>query len=310
MAVMSRAQFSKTVEPTIAMTFDGIYNKYENEWKPFFTESKAADGAYEQEVRFVGFDSAKVKEEGEAYQQDTGSEGPTIFTRYTTFSLGFALTEELREDNRLVQVGTLYAKHLAAAMTFASELNHQAVFNNAFDPAYPIYDGGAFLRSDHPLERTGGVYSNILDTPADLSEVSLEKLLTRIRKCPDDTGKNIKLGEKRTLIVDPDLSWEAERILLSTLRAGNAAAGENTINVLKRRNSISEIAEMSYLTDPNAWFIHTHLEGGMRHKYKRKLKKGSEGDFSTGNMMYKASERYGLSVHDWRVLWGSQGAAA
>tara|TARA_R110000868_G_scaffold354563_1_gene615868 strand:+ start:6493 stop:7398 length:906 start_codon:yes stop_codon:yes gene_type:complete len=299
---ISRAQLVKELEPGLNALFGLEYKSYQNEHKEIY-DIESSDRAFEEEVMLSGFDTAPVKNEGAGVDYDTAQE--TYTSRYTheTIALAFALTEEAIEDNLYDRLGVRYTKALARSMANTKQIKGAAPLNGAFDTTIGG-DGVALCSASHPT--LGANVSNTLSTAADLSETALEQALIDIAGFTDERGLQVAVQGVK-LILPKQLSFTADRILKSTLRVGTA---DNDINALKNMGMIPKGYSVNhYLTDPDAWFILTDAPNGMKMFERLAMKTGFEGDFNTGNVRYKARERYSFGFSDFRGIFGSPGAA-
>jgi hypothetical protein len=304
MANMNSAQFKSVVEPVLNEIFDGLYKEKPKQWSQVFKVEKSIKRRFQEDVQLAGLGLGVEKAEGAPVAYSSGGEAFRKVYTPRTFALAFSVTEEMLEDGDHMDFAATYTEHLARSMHEAEELYHVDVFNQAFNAGVIGGDGVSLLNTSHPLY-SGGTYSNVLATPADLSEAALEELRTMITLCPDERGKKINLQPKQ-LVVHPADVFTAHRILESTLRVGTA---NNDINAIKAMGLFpGGIVELSRLTDDDAFFVTTDAPKGLIHKERIALKKGMEGDFETGSMRYKARQRYDASWTDARGLFGSAGA--
>lgn len=302
--VMNRNTFKKQLQEGLNTVFGLEYRRYPEEWRAAF-EVGNSNKAYEEDVLLAGLAGAPVKAEGAPVTYDAGGEAYTSRYVHETIALAFAITEEAEEDNLYGDIGAKYARALARSMQHTKEVKGAAIFNNGFNASYPGGDGVALFSASHPLWG-GGTQSNTFATQADLSETALEEALIAISKWVDDRGIPVAIRGLR-LVLPPDLQFIAERILASSQRPGSA---DNDINALKSKGMIPGGAhEMHRLTDPDAWFIVTDAMDGLKHMVRKSIQRGIEGDFETGNMRYKARERYSFGWSDHRGAFGSSGAA-
>ena len=300
---ISRAQLVKELEPGLNALFGLEYKRYENEAAQIF-DSESSDRAFEEEVMLSGFGTADVKPEGSGVQYDDAQE--TYTARYTmeTVALAFALTEEAIEDNLYDRISSRYTKALARSMATSKQVKGANVLINATaSSGYTGGDGVVLVSSAHPT--LNGNQSNRPTTYSDLSETSLEQALIDIAGYQDERG--LKIAAQGTkMIIPKELEFTATRILKSQGRVGTA---DNDINALKSMGMVPQGYTVNhYLTDTNAWFIKTDVPNGMKHFVRAPLKTAMEGDFDTGNVRYKARERYSFGWSDWRGVYGSQGA--
>ena len=300
---ISRAQLAKELEPGLNALFGMEYDRYENEHAEIF-ETESSDRAFEEEVLIVGFGNASVKEEGQGVQFDSASEGFTARQTHETLALAFSLTEEAVEDNLYDRLGARYTKALARSMAHTKQVKAANVLNNAFSSSFAGGDGKALIATDHPLAH-GGTLANRATTMADLNETSLENALISISTFVDD--RNMILAMRGTkLIVPPQLQFVADRLLETPGRVGTA---DNDINAIRNMGLLPEgYAVNHFLTDTDAFFILTDCPDGFKHFERTPITTSMEGDFDTGNVRYKARERYSFGFSNPRCVFGSQGA--
>jgi|TARA_A100001391_G_scaffold163753_1_gene123392 hypothetical protein len=300
---ISRAQLAKELEPGLNALFGMEYDRYENEHAEIF-ETESSDRAFEEEVLIVGFGNASVKEEGQGVQFDSASEGFTARYTHETVALAFSLTEEAVEDNLYDRLGARYTKALARSMAHTKQVKAANVLNNAFSSSFAGGDGKALIATDHPLAH-GGTLANRATTMADLNETSLENALISISTFVDD--RNMILAMRGTkLIVPPQLQFVADRLLETPGRVGTA---DNDINAIRNMGLLPEgYAVNHFLTDTDAFFILTDCPDGFKHFERTPITTSMEGDFDTGNVRYKARERYSFGFSNPRCVFGSQGA--
>jgi hypothetical protein len=298
---ISRGQLVKELEPGLNALFGLEYNNYANEHAEIF-DTENSDRAFEEEVMLSGFANAPVKAEGTGVDFDSANESYTA--RYTneTIALAFAITEEAIEDNLYDRIASRYTKALARSMANTKQVKAAAVLNNAFT-ALGGGDGKALCATDHPI--TAGTEQNELTTAADLNETSLEQSLIDIAALTDERG--LKIAAKgMKLIIPSALQFTAERLMKSTQRVATA---DNDINAVVSMGMIPQGYVVNhYLTDTNAFFIKTDVPNGLKHFNRSPMKTSMEGDFTTGNVRYKARERYSFGFSDWRGIFGSPGA--
>ena len=300
---ISRAQLAKELEPGLNALFGLEYSRYESEHSEIF-EEESSDRAFEEEVMLGGFGSAPTKGEGTAISFDDAQETYTARYQHETIALAFSLTEEAIEDNLYDRLASRYTKALARSMSQTKQIKAAAVLNNAFDTANPVGDGAALCSSAHPS--LSGNQRNQLTTAADLNETSLEQMLIDIAGLTDERGLKIAVRGMK-LLIPKELQFIAERVINSNLRSGTA---DNDTNAVKSMGMLPEGAAVNhYLTDTDAFFIKTDAPNGFKHFNRAAIKTGMEGDFDTGNMRFKARERYSFGVSDWRCVFGTAGAA-
>ena len=298
---ISRNQLVKELEPGLNALFGLEYKNYENEHAEIY-DTESSDRAFEEEVMLSGFAEAPVKTEGAGVSYDAAQE---VFTaRYTheTIALAFSLTEEAVEDNLYDKLSGRYTKALARSMATTKQIKAAAILNGAFTTSTGG-DGVVLCSTAHPTV-SGPNLSNTLSTAADLSETSLEQSLIDIAGFTD--GLKIAVQGVK-LIIPKELQFTADRILKSTLRVGTA---DNDINAVRNMGMVPQgYAVTHYLTDPDAFFIKTDAPNGMKMFQRVGISTGFEGDFDTGNVRYKARERYSFGFSDPRGIYGSPGAA-
>ena len=300
---ISRQQLTKELEPGLNALFGLEYGRYDAEHAEIF-ETETSDRAFEEEVMLSGFGNARVKSEGGSIVYDNATE--TFTARYTheTIALGFAITEEAVEDNLYDRVSARYTKALARSMANTKQVKAANVLNNAFDANFPGGDGVELCSDAHPL--VTGTLSNELAVAADLNEASLEQALIDIAAFTDERGLLIST-QGRKLIIPSELQFVADRITQSTLRTGTA---DNDINAMRNMGMMPEGYTVNhYLTDPDAFFIKTDIPNGFKLFQRSPIRTSMEGDFDTGNVRYKARERYSFGFSDPRCVFGSPGAA-
>ena len=301
---ISRSQLVKELEPGLNALFGLEYNRYENEHAEIFT-AEASDRAFEEEVMLTGFGSAPVKEEGSAVTFDQATESFTARYTHETIAMAFAITEEAIEDNLYDRLAARYTRALARSMANTKQVKAANVLNNAFDSNFAGGDGKELCATDHPLA-TGGTFRNELSTAADLSETSLEQSLIDISAFVDERGLKIAMQGVK-LIIPKELQFTAERILKTPQRVGTA---DNDINAMASMGMMPQGYRVNhYLTDTDAFFIMTDAPNGMKMFVRSPIKTAIEGDFDTGNVRFKARERYSFGFSDPRGIFGSPGAA-
>jgi len=299
---ISRAQLTKELEPGLNALFGLEYKNYENEHLEIY-DIESSDRAFEEEVMLSGFATAPVKTEGSGVFYDQAQE--TFTARYTheTIALAFSLTEEAVEDNLYDRLSARYTKALARSMAQTKQIKAAAVLNGAFTTSIGG-DGQPLCSTAHPT--LGGPNgSNRLAVDADLSETSLEQALIDIAAFTDERGLKIAMQGLK-LIIPKELMFTADRIMKSTLRVGTA---DNDINAIKNMGMVPQGYTVNhFLTDVDAWFLKTDAPNGMKMFERVAIRTGFEGDFDTGNVRYKARERYSFGFSDWRGIFASPGA--
>ena len=304
MAVISRSQLAKELEPGLHALFGLEYSRWEREHEEIFT-TETSQRAFEEEVLLTGFKGASVKAEGSAVGYDSSSELWTARYSHETIALAFAITEEAVEDNLYDTLSKRYTAALARSMAYTKQVKGANVLNNAFNSSFPGGDGKELIATDHPTLEAG-TQANEPTTAADLSESSLENAIISIGGFEDDRSIPVAV-QARKLVIPKELAFTAQRILKSELRVGTA---DNDTNALRSMGMFPEGYVVNhYLTDTDAFFILTDLtDSGLKMFQRRPLKTSMEPDFETGIMRFKASERYSFGFSDWRCIFGSPGA--
>ena len=296
---ISRAQLVKELEPGLNALFGLEYRQYADEAAEIF-DTETSDRAFEEEVMLSGFGNASVKPEGQGVSYDDAQE--TFTARYTneTIALAFAITEEAIEDNLYDRLASRYTKALARSMASTKQIKGAAVLNNGFDNTYAGGDGVALLSDAHPT--LSGTFRNELATAADLNETSLEQSLIDISAFTDERGLKIAARGMK-MIIPPQLQFTADRLMKSEGRTGTA---DNDINAVRNMGMIPEGYTVNhFLTSAKKWFIKTDVPNGLKHFVRSPIKTSMEGDFDTGNVRYKARERYVFGFSDPRGIFGS-----
>jgi len=300
---ISRAQLLKELLPGLNALFGLEYARYGEEHKEIY-ETETSERSFEEETKLSGFSAAPVKNEGSAIAYDNAQEAWTARYNHETIALGFSLTEEAIEDNLYDSLSARYTKGLARAMAYTKQVKAAAVINNGFSSAYAGGDGVSLFNTAHPLVN-GSTNSNRPSTAADLNETSLENAVIQIAAWTDERGLLIAAKPKK-LIVPPALMFVSTRLLETELRVSTA---DNDINAIKNNGSIPEGYTVNhFLTDTNAWFLTTDVPNGLKHFIRTPLSTSMDGDFDTGNVRYKARERYSFGVSDPLGIFGSPGA--
>jgi len=300
---ITRSQLLKELEPGLNALFGMEYDRYDNQHKEIFDE-ESSERAFEEEVMLSGFGQAPVKGEGSAITYDSAGEAFTARYTHETIALAFAITEEAVEDNLYDKLSARYTRALARSMSNTKQVKGAAVLNNAFSSSYLGGDAVSLINSAHPTTG-GGTWSNQTATAADLNETSLEQALIDISLFIDERGLKIALRGMK-LIIPPALQFTAERLLKSEQRTSTA---DNDINAIKSGGYLPQgFAINHFLTDVSAWFVKTDAPNGMKHFVRSPLKTALEGDFETGNVRYKARERYSFGWSDPRAMYGSPGS--
>ena len=300
---ISRQQLAKELEPGLNALFGLEYKQYENQHCEIF-DTESSDRAFEEEVMLSGFGEAAVKPEGSGVQYDDANE--TFTARYTheTIALAFSITEEAVEDNLYDSVAKRYTKALARSMAQTKQIKAANILNNGFSSGTGG-DSQYLLDTDHPTIAAPSGLANEPSTAADLNETSLEAGLINIGNFKDERGFKIAARGMK-LIIPADLQFTAERLMKSSQRVGTA---DNDINAVKNMGMVPQgYTVNNFLTDTDAWFVKTDVPNGLKHFERAAIKTAMEGDFDTGNMRYKARERYSFGWSDWRGIYGSPGA--
>ena len=300
---ISRAQLAKELEPGLNALFGMEYDRYENEHAEIF-DTESSDRAFEEEVMLSGFGAAPTKNEGGAVNFDDAQESFTSRFTHETIALAFSITEEAIEDNLYDRLASRYTRALARSMAHTKQVKAANVLNNAFSSSVTGGDGVELCSLVHPLSG-GGTFANEPSTNADLNETSLEDALISISGFTDERGLKIALRGMK-LIIPPALQFVAERLMASALRVGTA---DNDINAIRSKGMLSDGYVVNhFLTDTDAFFIKTDAPNGFKHFERAPIKTQMEGDFDTGNMRFKARERYSFGFSDPRCVFGSTGA--
>ena len=300
---ISRSQLVKELEPGLNALFGLEYKRYENEHEEIF-DKETSERAFEEEVMLSGFGNASVKAEGSGVSYDTAQE--TFTARYThnTIALAFAITEEAIEDNLYDRLASRYTKALARSMANTKQITAANVINNGFSSTYPGGDGVALFSTAHPT--ISGTFQNTLTTQADLNETSLEQALIDIANLTDERGLKIAAqGEK--LIIPTALQFTADRLMKS---AGRVGTSDNDINAIRNMGMVPQGYVVNhFITDTNGWYVKTDVPNGMKYFERSPIRTSMEGDFETGNVRYKARERYSFGWSDPRGIYGSAGGS-
>ena len=300
---ISRAQLLKELLPGLNALFGLEYARYGEEHKEIY-ETETSERSFEEETKLSGFSAAPVKNEGAAIAYDNAQEAWTARYNHETIAMGFSITEEAVEDNLYDSLSSRYTKALARGMAYTKQVKAAYVLNQGFAAGVTYGDGVPLFSTQHPLI-SGGVNSNRPSTAADLNETSLENAVIQIAGWTDERGLLIAAKPKK-LVVPPALQFVATRLLETELRVGTA---DNDINALKNNGSIPGGFTINHwLTDTNAWFLMTDVPNGLKHFVRTPLQNSMDGDFDTGNVRYKARERYSFGVSDPLGVYGSPGA--
>ena len=300
---ISRAQLLKELLPGLNALFGLEYARYGEEHKEIY-ETETSERSFEEETKLSGFSAAPVKNEGAAIAYDNAQEAWTARYTHETIAMGFSITEEAIEDNLYDSLSSRYTKALARAMAYTKQVKAAAVLNNGWASTVTYGDGQPLFSTSHPLV-SGGTNSNTPSTQADLNETSFENAVIQIAAWTDERDLLIA-ARPRKLIVPPNLQFVATRLLETELRVGT---NNNDINAIKNNGSIPEGYTINhFLTDTNGWFLTTDVPNGLKHFVRTPMSTGMDGDFDTGNVRYKARERYSFGVSDPLGIFGSQGA--
>ena len=300
---ISRAQLLKELLPGLNALFGLEYKRYGEEHKEIY-ETETSERSFEEETKLSGFSAAPVKNEGSAIAYDNAQEAWTARYNHETIAMGFSITEEAIEDNLYDSLSSRYTKALARAMAYTKQVKAASVLNNGFNSAVTYGDGVSLFSTAHPLI-SGGTNSNRPTVAVDLNETALENAVIQIAGWTDERGLLIA-AKPRKLIVPPSLQFVATRLLETELRVATA---DNDINAIKNNGSIPEGYTVNHwLTDTNAWFLTTDVPNGLKHFVRTPLQNSMDGDFDTGNVRYKARERYSFGVSDPLGAYGSPGA--
>jgi hypothetical protein len=305
-APITTAALRFATEPVLNEHFDDIYEKHPAEWSQLFEVKAGMQRRFYEMARFYGFGLAVEKAEGGAITYDTAGEFYRTRVLYRRWNLAFAITEDAVDDAEHLSIGTDFSEHLAISMAETKEIVHADIFNRAINGSYVGGDGVSLLSASHPLGG-GGTASNYLAS-TDLSDFALKQILIQIRTAGNERGHKIALRGRR-LIVAPDNEYAAIEILQSDRLSGTANNNINSLRV-SRRLEMTDPFVLTRLTSTRAWFVQTNSPKGLLHRYhpRGKLKRGMEGDFETGNLKYKSSERYAALWDNWRTVYGSMGS--
>ena len=300
---ISRSQLLKELLPGLNALFGLEYKRYGEEYRELY-ETESSDRSFEEETKLSGFGSAPVKSEGQGVSYDTAQEAFTARYTHETIALGFSITEEAVEDNLYDSLSSRYTKALARAMSYTKQVKGASVLNSAFATALGG-DGVVLCSASHPLV-SGGVNSNKAAAGVDLNETAIEAAVIQIAAWTDERSL-LLAARPRKLIIPPAYMFVAKRLFGSELRPGGA---DNDINAIKSMNVIPQGTSVNhFLTDTNAWFLLTDVPNGMKHFERVKMSTNMEGDFETGNVRYKARERYSFGWSDPLGIWGSAGSS-
>ena len=300
---ISRAQLLKELLPGLNALFGLEYKRYGEEHKEIY-EQETSERSFEEETKLSGFGAAPVKSEGAAIAYDNAQEAWTARYTHETIAMGFAITEEAVEDNLYDSLSSRYTKALARAMAYTKQVKAASILNNGFNSSVAYGDGKSLFATDHPLVG-GGTNSNRPASGADLNETSLEAAIIQIAAWTDERGLLIAAKPKK-LVIPPALQFVATRLMETEKRVGTA---DNDVSAIVTNGSIPGGYTVNHwLTDSNAFFILTDVPNGLKHFVRSPMSTGMDGDFDTGNVRYKARERYSFGVSDPLSCWGSPGA--
>tara|TARA_R100001509_G_scaffold164111_2_gene140496 strand:+ start:133 stop:1044 length:912 start_codon:yes stop_codon:yes gene_type:complete len=301
---INRAQLVKELVPGLHALFGLEYDRYDAEYEEIF-ETETSERAFEEEVMLTGFGEAPVKFEGSGVTYDTAQESFTARYSHETIALAFSLTEEAIEDNLYDTLSSRYTRALARSMMTTKNIKGANILNNAFSSSFVGGDGKELCATDHPTVGNE-TQRNELSTASDLNETSLEQSLIDIAAFEDERGLKIN-AQARKLIIPTALQFVADRLLETPGRVGTS---DNDINALRNMGMVPEGYTVNhYLTDTDAFFLTTDVPNGLKHFVRSPVATSMEGDFETGNVRYKARERYSFGFSDWRGIFGSPGAA-
>jgi phage major head subunit gpT-like protein len=301
---ISRAQLLKELLPGLNALFGLEYKRYPEEHKEIF-DTETSERSFEEETKLSGFGAAPVKNEGQALRYDNAQEAWTARYNHETIAMGFSVTEEAMEDNLYDSLSSRYTKALARAMAYTKQVKAANILNNGFNSAFTYGDGQALFSTAHPLV-SGGTNSNTPATAADLNETSLESAVIQIAAWTDERGLLIAAKPVK-LVIPPALMFVSIRLLETELRVGTT---DNDVNALKNNGSIPGGYTVNhFLTDTNGWFLTTDVPNGLKHFVRVPLATSHDGDFDTGNIRYKARERYSFGVSDPLGIFGSPGSS-
>ena len=297
---ISRSQLVKELEPGLNALFGLEYSRYENQHAEIFT-TETSDRAFEEEVMLSGFASAPTKQEGAGVVFDTAGETFTARYNHETIALAFAITEEAIEDNLYDRLAARYTRALARSMSNTKQVKAANVLTQAQFTAVTGGDGVPLISASHPLA-TGGTFANVLSVAADLNETSLEQSLIDIAGFVDERGLRIAT-QGRKMIIPKELQFTAERLMKTPQRVGTA---DNDINAIVSMGMVPEgYSVNNFLTDTDSFFLMTDVPNGMKHFVRSPIKTAIEGDFDTGNVRFKARERYSFGFSDPRAIFGN-----
>ena len=297
---ISRSQLVKELEPGLNALFGLEYSRYENQHAEIYA-TETSDRAFEEEVMLAGFASAPTKQEGAGVVFDQANETFTARYNHETIALAFAITEEAIEDNLYDRLAARYTRALARSMSNTKQVKAANILNNAENAANPGGDGQPLISNAHPLA-TGGTFSNVLATAADLNETSLEQSLIDISSFVDERGLKIA-AQGVKMIIPKELQFTAERLMKSPQRTSTA---DNDINAIVSMGMVPQGYRVNnFLSDNDAYFLMTDVPNGFKMFVRAPIKTAMEGDFDTGNVRFKARERYSFGFSDPRCVFGN-----
>lgn len=301
MATITTGNHPKALWPGVRAWFGRAYDEYDPQYMDL-VDVETSDKNYEEEVESTGFGMATVKPQGGSINYDSDRQGYTKRYTHVVYGIGYIVTEEELDDNLYMEVSKQRAPDLAYALRQTKEHVVANVYNRAFTSTYPGGDGKEMIATDHPT--LYGDQSNELATAADLSEASIEDMITQIRQARNARGLRIRI-QPVSLHIPVNLDWEANRILKSVLQSNTA---ENNVNVLRATNALpGGIKTNQYLSSTSAWFIRTNVKRGPRMFQRKAVRFQRDSDFDTSNAKAKATERYSVGWSDWRGVYGTPG---
>lgn len=301
MAAISRAQLLKELLPGLNGLFGLEYKRYNEEHTQVFS-TESSDRSFEEELKVSGFGAAPAKQEGNGIEYDTAQEAWVARYTHETIAMGFSITEEAIEDNLYDSLSKRYTKALARAMAYTKQVKAASVLNNAFSGSYLGGDGKALCATDHPTV-AGMTNANRPSVAVDLNETALEAAVIQIAAWVDERGLLIA-AKPNKLVIPPALQFVAKK-----LKGTDKKLGSSDNDMATAPGIIGGIAQMHWLTDPNAWFLTTDVPNGLKHYERVAMKTAMEGDFETGNVRYKARERFSFGWSDPLAIWGSPGSS-
>ena len=306
MAAISRAQLLKELLPGLNALFGLEYDKYENEHEACY-DAETSERSFEEETKLAGFGAAPVKNEGSPISYDTAQESFTQRYDHQTIAMGFSITEEAMEDNLYDSLSSRYTKALARAMNYTKQVKSMVPFNDGFTATtgYLSGDGDQLFSTSHSIVQ-GAALSNRPSTAVDLNETSIEDATIQISNWTDERGLKVAAQPVR-LIIPTNLQFVATRLLESQYKVGVA---DNDVSAIYHNQTIREGYTVNhYLTDTNAFFIKTDVPNGLKYFERIGMATSMDGDFDSGNVRYKARERYSFGVSDYLGIWGSPGSS-